>query len=123
MGKTARGGGGGARRSPLHSRSRDVYRRGRQSGTIDARLVGVSSGQKNIPWGAGKECVIRGEGMGKRGGGRGGGRHDEVRQRRWTRTRQPVTVTTVMAGDRKKQQSANNGGGQDWWADSGGCGG
>jgi hypothetical protein len=73
------GGGGGVRRSPLHSRSQDVSRRGRQSGLIDAQSVGVSLGRKNIPRGAGKECIVRREGMGKRGGGRGeGGRHDKV---------------------------------------------
>jgi hypothetical protein len=79
MGKTARrGGGGGAQQRPLQSRSRDVSHRGRQLGMIDVQSVGVSLGQKNIPRGAGKECIVRGEGMGKRGGRWGGGQHDKA---------------------------------------------
>jgi hypothetical protein len=121
MRKTARGGGGGARQTPLHNRSRDVSHRGRQSGTINARLVGISSVRKNIPWGAGKECIVGGEEMGERGGGRGGGRHDKVGRRQRTRTRQPVMATTMTAGDCKKQRLADDGGGRDRRAGAGGC--
>ncbi len=65
----------------------------------------------------------RGGGDGRERGRAGEGRHDEVGRQRRTRTRQPVTATTVTAGDRKKRQSADDGGGRDGRAGSGGCGG
>jgi hypothetical protein len=66
------GGGGSAQQSLLHCRSWDISCGERQLGTINAQLVGVSLGQKNIPRGVGEECVVRGRGCAREGVGRGG---------------------------------------------------
>jgi hypothetical protein len=63
--------GGGARRSPLHCQSRDFSCGGRQSRTINAQLIGISPGRKNIPRGAGEECVVGGRGWVREGAGGG----------------------------------------------------